>query len=148
MWAGTGLDLAALALIAAAVLGLDGLSGRLSRSGFGWRQLLVGPVVVAAVLGVMASITAAGWLAVGGPLTTKVPSMPAVAADQAEGPLGSRLLEMTTAAGIIGYRLVGSEPGAVVRDLTGPVPPPNQLLAAAVRIAISRWSDTWTQRPE
>ncbi|MEP7018081.1 MAG: glycosyltransferase [Actinomycetota bacterium] len=137
VWAGTGLDLAALALIAAAVLGLDGLSGRLSRSGFGWRQLLVGPVVVAAVLGVVASIAAAGWLAVGGPLTTKVPSMPAVAADQAEGPLGSRLLEMTTEEGTIGYRLVGGEPGAAVRDLTGVVPPPNALLAAAVRIAVS-----------
>jgi GT2 family glycosyltransferase len=137
VWAGTGLDLAALALVAAAVLGLDGLSGRLSRSGFGWRQLLVGPVVVAAVLGVVASIAAAGWLAVGGPLSTKAPSMPAVAADQAEGPLGSRLLEMTTEVGTIGYRLVGSEPGAVVRDLTGVVPPPNALLAAAVRIAVS-----------
>ena len=137
VWAGTGLDLAAVALIAAAVLGLDGLSGRLSRSGFGWRQLLVGPVVVAAVLGVVASIAAAGLLTVGGPLKATVPSMPAVAADQAEGPLGSRLLEMTTDAGTIGYRLVGSEPGAVVRDLSGVVPPPSPLLAAAVKIAVS-----------
>jgi len=147
VWAGTGLDLAALALIAAAVLGLDGLSGRLSRSGFGWRQLFVPPVVVAAVLGVVASIATAGWLAVGGPSTAKVESgilltptvssMPAVAADQADGPLGSRLLEMTTDAGTIGYRLVGSEPGAVVRDLTAEVPPPSPLLAAAVKIAVS-----------
>ncbi|MEO6142810.1 MAG: glycosyltransferase, partial [Dermatophilaceae bacterium] len=62
VWAGTGLDVAALALIAAAVLGLDGLSGRLSRSGFGWRQLLVAPVVAAAVLAVVASIVVTGWL--------------------------------------------------------------------------------------
>ena len=137
VWAGTGLDLAAVALIAAAVLGLDGLSGRLSRSGFGWRQLFVGPVVVAAVLGVVASIVAAGWIAGGAVLTSNVPSMPAVAADQATGPLGSRLLEMTTDAGTIGYRLVGSEPGAVVRDLTGVVAPPSPLLAAAVKIAVS-----------
>ena len=147
VWAGTGLDLAALALIAAAVLGLDGLSGRLSRSGFGWRQLFVPPVVVAAVLGVVASLATAGWLAVGGPstadaasrgpLTSTVPSMPAVAADQADGPLGSRLLEMTTDAGTIGYRLVGSEPGAVVHDLTAEVTPPSLLLAAAVKIAVS-----------
>ena len=137
VWAGTGLDVAAIALIAAAVLGLDGLSGRLSRSGFGWRQLLVGPVVVAAVLGVVASIGAAGWLAAGGPLTRTAPSVPAVASDQAEGPLGSRLLEMTSDAGTIGYRLVGSEPGPVVRDLTGEAPPPSRLLAAAVKIAVS-----------
>jgi len=137
VWAGTGLDLAALALIAAAVLGLDGLSGRLSASGFGWRQLLVGPVVVAAVLGVVASIAAPAWFALAGPLSTKAPSMPAVAADQAQGPLGSRLLEMTTESGTIGYRLVGSEPGAVVRDLAAVAPRPNALLAAAVRTAVS-----------
>jgi len=113
VWAGTGLDLAGLALIAAAVLGLDGLSGRLARSGFGWRQLLVAPVVAAAVLGVVASTATAGWFGVGETLTSKVPNMPAVAADQADGPLGNRLLEMTADAGTIGYRLVGSEPGMV-----------------------------------
>jgi len=137
VWAGTGLDLAALALIAAAILGLDGLSGRLSRSGFGWRQLLAAPVVAAAVLGIVASTVTAGWLGVGETLTLTVPNMPAVAADQAEGPLGNRLLEMTIDAGTIGYRLVGSEPGTVVRDLVGEAAPPSALLAAAVTIAVS-----------
>ena len=142
VWAGTGLDLAALALIAASVLGLDGLSGRLSHSGFGWRQLLVAPVVAAAALGVLVSIVTAGWLGVGVPsngavLTSTVPNMPAVAADQADGPLGMRLLELSTDAGTIGYRLVGSEPGTVVRDLAGAAAPPNPLLAAAARIAVS-----------
>jgi GT2 family glycosyltransferase len=138
VWAGTGLDLAALALIAAAVLGLDGLPGRLSRAGFGWRQLLVAPVVAAAVMGVVASSAAAAWFGVGDALTTsKVPNMPAVAADQADGPLGNRLLELTTEAGTIGYRLVGSEPGTVVRDLAGPAAPPNPLLAATVKIAVT-----------
>lgn len=137
IWAGTGLDLAALALIAAAVLGLDGLSGRLSRSGFGWRQILVVPVVAAAVLGVVASVAMAGWFGVGEALTGKVPNMPAVAADQAEGPLGSRLLVMTSGAGTIGYRLVGSEPGTVVRDLPGVAVSPDPLVAAAVKITVS-----------
>ncbi len=136
-WAGTGLDLAAWALIAAAVLGLDGLSGRLSRSGFGWRQLLVAPVVAAAVLAVMASVVMTGWLAVGETLTKAVPSMPAVAADQAEGPLGNRLLELTSDAGTIGYRLVGSEPGTIVRDVAAEAAPSNALLAAAAKIAVS-----------
>ena len=137
VWAGTGLDLAGLALIAAAVLGLDGLSGRLARSGFGWRQLLVAPVVAAAVLGVVASTATAGWFGVGETLTSKVPNMPAVAADQADGPLGNRLLEMTADAGTIGYRLVGSEPGMVVRELPIEAAPPDPLLAAAVKIAVS-----------
>ena len=137
IWPGTGLDLAALALIAAAVLGIDGLSGRLSRSGFGWRQILVVPVVAAAVLGVVASVAMAGWFGVGEALTGAVPNMPAVAADQAEGPLGSRLLVMTSGAGTIGYRLVGSEPGAVVRDLPGVAVAPDPLVAAAVTITVS-----------
>ena len=147
VWPGTGLDLAALALIAAAVLGLDGLSGRLSRSGFGWRQILVTPVVGAAVLGVLASVAAAGWFGAGATLTGQLPNMPAVAADQAEGPLGSRLLVLTregtttdstaSAAGTIDYRLVGSEPGTVVRDLPGALVAPDRLLAAAVKLAVS-----------
>jgi len=135
-WAGTGLDLAALALIAAAIIGLDGLPGRLARSGFGWRQLFVAPLVVAAGLAVVASILATGWLTVGQTLTGAVPSTPAVAADQAEGPLGNRLLELTTDAGTIAYRLVGREPGPVVRDLASQSAPSSPSLAAAVRVAV------------
>ena len=135
-WAGTGLDIAALALIAAAVLGFDGLSGRLSHAGFGWRQILVVPVLVAAVVGVVGSVAMAGWLGVGQAVTATTPSMPAVAEDQAQGPLGSRLLVMNRDAGSIGYRLVGSEPGTMVRDLPRAVVEPNPLLAVTVKIAL------------
>jgi GT2 family glycosyltransferase len=144
VWAGTGLDLAALALIAATILGFDGLPSRLSRSGFGWRQILVAPVAAAAVLGVVASLAVAGWFGVGEALTGQVPEIPAVAADQADGPLGSRLVilsigPMNSEAGTIGYRLLGREPGQVVRDLpSAPVAvAPDPLLAAAVKIAVS-----------
>ncbi len=135
-WAGTGLDFAAMALIAAAVLGVDGLSGRLSRSGFGWRQVLVVPVISAAVLGVVASVAMAGWVGGEPVMTAAAPNLPAVAADQADGTLGSRLLDLTMDAGTIGYRLVGREPGAVVRDLPGATVPPDRLLGEAVRIAV------------
>jgi GT2 family glycosyltransferase len=135
-WAGTGLDIAALALIAAAVLGFDGLSVRLSHAGFGWRQILVAPVVVAAVLGVVASVAMAGWIGVGNEMTATAPSMPAVAEDQAQGPLGSRLLVMSRDAGAIGYRLVGIEPGTMVRDLPRAAVEPDPMLAATVKIAV------------
>ncbi len=142
VWAGTGLDLAALALIGAAVLGVGGLSGRLSRFGFGWRQILVAPVVAAAVLGVGASVAMAGWFGVGDELTGKVPNTPAVAADQANGPSGNRLLVLTRDADTIGYRLVGREPGPVVRDLPGAVIAPDPSLARAVRITLSKGDAT------
>ena len=136
-WAGTGLDCAALALIAASVLGADGLGGRLTRSGFGWRQILVVPVIGAAVVGVVASVAWAGWVGVGVAMAATRPTMPAVAADQAEGPLGSRFLVLTSDAGTIGYRLVGNEPGALVRDLPGADVGPDRTLTHAVKIAVS-----------
>jgi hypothetical protein len=79
----------------------------------------------------------AGWLGGGDALTGKVPSLPVVAADQAEGPSGSRTLVMTRDADTIGYRLVGSETGLVVRDLPAVSAPPDPLLAAAVRSTVT-----------
>jgi GT2 family glycosyltransferase len=133
VWAGTGLDLAALALIAAALRGLGGLSP----SGFGCRKILVAPVVTAAVLGVAASVAMAGWLGIGDALSAKVASLPAVAADQANAPSGSRTLVLTRVAGAIGYQLLGNEPGSVVRDLPVAPAPPDPLLAAAVRSTVT-----------
>jgi GT2 family glycosyltransferase len=134
VWAGTGLDLAGLALIAAALRGFDTVSGELSHSR--WRQILVPAVVVAAVLGVVASMTMAAWLGIGGALTRQVSNTPAVAEVQAHPPLGNRLLALTTEHGTIGYRLVGAEPGPVARDLPAAPVAPDPLLAAAVQSAV------------
>jgi GT2 family glycosyltransferase len=148
-WAGTGLDLAALSLIAAALLGLRRLSaeprGGFPYPGFGRRQILVASVVTAAVLGVGASLAMAGRLGAGGSLTGKASNTPPVVADQAGGPLGSRLLVMTKNADTFGYRLVGSEPGLPVRDLPGTGVAPDPLLAAAVK-SIVRESDATSVR--
>jgi len=135
-WPGTGLDLAALALIAAALRGFDTVSGRLSPIGFHWRQPMVPAVATAAVLGVLASLAVTAWLGLGEPLTRLVPNTPAVAADQAQGPLGNRLLVMTRDRDTIGYRLVGAEPGPLVRDLPGAMPAADPLLAAAVKSTV------------
>jgi hypothetical protein len=136
VWAGTGLDLAALALVAAALLGLKRGSEGLSPARFRWRRPLVSLVVVAAVLGVVASMGMAGWLGVGEVLSRRSPDVPAVAAEQADGPRGARFLALTREGDTIGYRLVGAEPGAVVRDLPAPVAVPDPLLAAAVRSTV------------
>jgi hypothetical protein len=138
MWPGTGLDLAALALIAAALRGFGKGPGRLSRSRLTWRRTLVVGVATVAVLGVLASVTVAGWSGVGGALTRQEPTTPAVAADQARGPLATRLLVMTRDGDSVSYRLLGAEPGSVVRDLPGLVGAgsggaPDPLLAAAVK---------------
>lgn len=141
-WVGTGLDLAALALIAAALSGFGELRANLwgpgSPSGLGWRKITGAGVVAAAVLGVVASVVMAGWSGVGETLTGHAPNTPAVAAHQADGPSGSRLLLITGDAGVIGYRLLGSEPGPVVRDLPAAPAAPDPMLAAAVTSTVRR----------
>jgi GT2 family glycosyltransferase len=135
-WAGTGLDLAGLALIAAALLGFARLLAELTPFHFGWRQILVPAGVLVAVLGVVASMSVAAWLGIGGALTRQVPMTPAVAEDQAHPPLGNRLLALSIQRGTIGYRLVGAEPGPLVRDLPDGPAAPDRLLAAAVKATV------------
>jgi len=145
-WAGTGLDVAGLALIAAslrAFAGYRGLvpepgrgRGRWSLTGLGWRRIVASLVVAAAVVGVMASVVAAGWTGSRPALTRQTPGTPAVAADQARGSWGIRLLVLTRDRDAIGYRLVGEEPGPFARDLPGPAGAPDPVLAAAVKSTV------------
>jgi GT2 family glycosyltransferase len=136
VWAGTGLDLAALALVAAALRGFGRASERLELFHFGWRQTLFPVVVAASVLGVVASMAIAAWSGVGQALTPQAPNVPAVAADQAHGPLGNRLLTISRDADTIGFRLQGAEPGPLVRDLPVAVVAQDPTLNAAVKTTV------------
>jgi hypothetical protein len=93
-------------------------------------------VVMAAVLGIVASMGIAGWLGLGKALRRSSSDVPAVAAEQANSPGGARYLALTREGDTIGYRLVGAEVGNVVRDLPAPVVVPDPLLAAAVRSVV------------
>jgi GT2 family glycosyltransferase len=62
-WAGPGLSLALLGLLAAAVVGTDRLVERLARFTFGWRQLAAGLVAVVAMLVPVASLGSWAWQA-------------------------------------------------------------------------------------
>jgi hypothetical protein len=137
VWPGTGLDLAALALIAAALRGF-GRGRRFSASRLRWRQILARSVVTAAVLAVAASMALAGRLGLGDSLTSQVPNLPAVAADQSHGDQGTRLLDLSKEVDgdTIGYRLLGAEPGPLVRDVPGVTLAPDPSLAAALRTMV------------
>ena len=149
LWAGTGLDLAALALIAAAAVSFSGTSPGLSTSASGRRHHRVAFVLVTAINGLAALAVVAsagmagwsglsglsgwsGWSGVGQVLAARSPNIPAVAEDQADGPSGTRLLVMSRDADTIDYRLVGREPGKVIRDLPETGTAPDPLLSAAV----------------
>ncbi|MBD3780710.1 MAG: glycosyltransferase [Micrococcales bacterium] len=58
-WAGAGASVAAAGLLTAAVVGTRGLSARLGRATFGWRQLTA--VAVAAVVVVLPLVAWGGW---------------------------------------------------------------------------------------
>lgn len=118
-WPGTGLVLALLALVAMPLVATDGLQARLARHGFGWRQVLLAPLLLMAVAGPLAASVV--WAGPGprGPLT-RAGGLPAVAVDAAAGPLGTRTLVLELAAGRLSYRLDGGEPGSVARDLPEP----------------------------
>ena len=142
VWAGTGLDLAALAFIAAALRGFGRASERLQLFHPGWRQVLFPIVVAASVLGVVTSMLIATWFGVGKALTPEASSAPAVAADQAHGPLGNRLLTLSRDGGTIGFRLLGAEPGPLVRDLPVAVVPQDPTLNAAVKSTVGTGDST------
>ena len=117
-WAGTGLMLLALAAVAAAVAGADGLRTRLAGHGFGWRQILVAPVVAAAVLAPIGAYVAWAWRGAEDPLQRVSAVPPAVAIEAARGPAALRTLVISSEAGALTYRLDGAEPAAWSRDLT------------------------------
>ena len=58
-WTGPALSLATLGLLVAALLGADGVLGRISRHAFGWRQLAAGLATVVAVVVPLAWL--GGW---------------------------------------------------------------------------------------
>jgi GT2 family glycosyltransferase len=117
-WSGTALLLTALAAVTSAAVGADGLRGRLSEHRFGWRQVLVAPVVALAVLGPVAGAGLAARRGAAGPLASGASApLPAVVAAAAPGPAGVRTLELRPAGQALAYRLDGVEPGPWSRDL-------------------------------
>ena len=138
-WAGTGLDVWALSLLAAALLGLDGLARRLPVTARPGGRLLTGAVVAVAVLGVLASAGLAAWNAATA-LRPQRDLVPAVVADQATGPLAGRMLILSGSGAPVTYRVVGREPGPVVRPLRPGQHAVDPALQAAVQATVTRAS--------
>src|SRR5450830_1110544 len=110
-WPGSGLSFAGAGLLAAAVIGTDGLSVRLARSSFGWRQpgaVLLAVVVVAAPV---ATLGAWSWQARAGDATGLAALdrrvVPAVGQQAQASPTASRVLALTAGAeGVLTWQLL------------------------------------------
>jgi hypothetical protein len=118
-WAGTGLLVMLLALLAAALLGSAGLPVRRTGGG-GWLALARWPVAAAVIATVLASAGWTAWHTLGDTLHSWTDPRPAVAIDQAEGALANRMLFLEPDDAGLAYRLVGSEPTDVARSLPSP----------------------------
>lgn len=115
VWAGTGLLVWALALVAAALLGADGLP--VSRARGGWMALLRWPVGAALVGAVLAGAGWTTWHTLGSTLRAWSDPRPAVAVDQAESGISNRMVLVAPDGQGLAYRLLGREPGDLVRGL-------------------------------
>ena len=146
-WSGTGVDVLALALLAAAVLGLDGLGGRLARHGFGWRQVLAAPTIVLAVTAALGAGVLLVLDGVPGPLHVGGVRVPAVAADQANSALANRLLVLATQGRSITYRLVGAEAASPARDAGAPARSQPASLARDVQQVLADTTPATANRP-
>ncbi|CAN5362561.1 hypothetical protein BH11ACT1_BH11ACT1_06480 [soil metagenome] len=110
-WTGSGLSFAGAGLLAAAVIGTDGLSSRLGRSSFGWRQpaaVLLAVVVVAAPV---ATLAAWSWQARVGDATGLAALdrrvVPAVGQQAQASPNASRVLALAAGAdGVLTWQLL------------------------------------------
>lgn len=131
-WPGIGLLPYVLALIAAALLGVDRLP--LRRSSGGWLAVSRWPLWAAVAAAVLASAGWTAWRAVGSELSAWSDPRPAVAIDQAEGDPSNRMLLLETAGEQVHYRLLGREVSDVARSLpmTSEARPADSGLATAV----------------
>lgn len=136
-WAGTAVSFAWAGLVAAGVLGADGISARLARSTFGWRQPAV--AALAAVLGVVPVLALGSWAwqAREGDAVRLTaldrPVVPAVGQQSQAEPASSRVLALTDAGdGVLTWQLLRDDGAQLVevaastttRTLTGPVDAP------------------------
>jgi hypothetical protein len=114
-WAGTGLLVLTLGLVAAALLGADGLPVR--RQTGGLVALVRWPVAAAVVAGV---VVGGGWTVsrgLGEELGAWRDPRPAVAVDQAESGVGNRMVLIEPDGDALAYSVLGREPSDVARSL-------------------------------
>lgn len=119
-WVGVGQFVLIGAALVVVLLAADVLPTSLRRGGR--RRLLLVPALVLPVAAIGSGIVV-GQHSYGESLTTWRDSRPLVAVAAAEGQYASRTLVIDTTEEGLAYRLIGAEPGPLVRDLPLHAPP-------------------------
>jgi GT2 family glycosyltransferase len=107
VWPGIALQVAALAILTAALIASSGARTRLQRLSFGWRQLSAVLVAIAAAFAPVAAAATWAWRGADGPLhRTDARVLPAFASAELEANPGSRVLVLTARGdGTVSYDL-------------------------------------------
>ncbi|MGL4173734.1 MAG: glycosyltransferase [Actinomycetota bacterium] len=116
-WAGTGFIVSLVAALSAVAIAADGLRGRLTRHGFGWRQAGVALVVLFGLLGPIGGVLAWSWPGTTAVETSDAAGVPAVAEESAQEGFGSRTLVLEADQAQLRYQLYGGEAGTLARGL-------------------------------
>lgn len=130
LWSGAPLLLLSLAVCALALMALDDLP--LTRTRGGWAAVARIPGVAFVAAGVLASLALPAWHGLGGAVSAWSDPRPAVAIDQAEGPLSNRMLVLTPSDGEVALRVISREVTDVARALPTPSEPIEPGLARSV----------------
>ena len=141
LWTGVGLELYVLALLALVLTGWHGVRRLLGERRWGARRLVavLGATVLTVAVAASAGVTA--WATPGGEVSVGQDSLPAVAVDQATGPAANRLLVLAPSASTVDYRLIGAEPGELLRDIDRAHPVTDPGLGALVTSIASGVAD-------
>lgn len=109
-WPGIALQVAAAAILSAALVGANGVRTRLAQSSFGWRQLTA--VVIAVAAAIVPLMTAGAWVRGGAdhPLQRGArPVLPAFARAELAAEPGVRALVVRARPGAVGYELMTAD---------------------------------------
>ncbi len=144
VWSGAPLLVYALAVVVLALMAAAGLAR--TRTAGGWAAVARIPVVAAVTAAVLAGAGSVAWLGLGTQLRTWTDPRPAVAIDQAEGPLANRMVVVTPGTDRYTYSIAGREVTDVARGVPAAPLLVEPLLARSISHALSP-SGASSERP-
>ncbi len=143
LWSGVGLTLWLAGLLVGLLAGSVPVLATLNGPRRRWSFAAAVTVIAVAVAAVVSTTTVFAARGAGDALSVGRASVPAVAVEQASGPLANRLLLLRPSPEVVDFVLRGQEPGELLRDLDrAPDADDDALVAAVADIVGGRGADS------
>lgn len=140
LWEGVGLQLWLAGLLIGLLAGSGAVTASFRRPLRRGRVAVGTAVTTLALVPVVAGGVSWALVGIGSHLTPARANLPAVAVEQANGPLSSRLLLLRPSATIVDFELLGTEPGELLRDLDQRRPDSSSLVESVAALVGGRQS--------